>query len=366
MKLVKIIDRYIISELLLPLLSGILAFSFILAGSTILPGLVSDAIKYQIPLTDFLVLIALKIPWIFSLSMPMATLFATITVFGRLGNDLEIIALRANGVSVLRLIFPTIFTGLCISLLAFSFTENIVPQAAKTAQTIFLNYRNQNKPIIQKNINISEYDAQKNPKRIINIGQFRLNKLENITISEFDNGQLSRLIRSKHGQWLSEGAWQFDSGIMHSFSALDPKKITIVEFDKEIINLDITPKNIHDRKKGIEEMNRKELLEKIEFQKRSGEDPIKFIMDYHLKVSIAFSCLIYSILGASMGLQPHRSSSALGLGLSLVVIFIYVVLMSVGMGLGLSKALPPLIAAWFPNIIVGFFSLVLLSKRARQ
>ena len=92
----KILDRYIISELLLPLISGILAFSFILAGSSVLPQLVSESVKYNIPLIDILMLTILKLPWIFSLSMPMATLFATITVFGRLGNDLEISKAEIN------------------------------------------------------------------------------------------------------------------------------------------------------------------------------------------------------------------------------------------------------------------------------
>ena len=362
----KILDKYIFKELLLPLISGILAFSFILAGSSILPQLVSESIKYNIPLSDVIILILLRLPWIFSLAMPMATLFATITVFGRLGNDLEIIALRANGISTIRLLIPTIIIGIGVSLMAFSFTEYIVPRAAGTAETIYRTYKNQKKPIITKNINITEYDKQNNPKRILYIGEMDKSELENITITEFEQGSLARLIRAKKGLWVNSGTWEFENGIMHSFMPNDPTKITVIEFQKEIINLKLTPKNLEMPEKDIDQMNRKQILEQIEFKKKTGEDPIRYIMNYHLKLSIAFSCLIYSILGASMGLQPHRSSSALGLGLSIVVILVYIVLMSIGMGMGLSKVIPPIFAAWLPNIIVGIFSLFLLQKRASQ
>ena len=106
----KIIDRYILSEFFFPFISGILAFTFIIAG-TQMPQIVSDSVKYAIPLIDLIRLILLKLPYIIALSIPMAVLFSTISVFGRLGNDLEIIALRANGVSTMRLFFPVLIIG---------------------------------------------------------------------------------------------------------------------------------------------------------------------------------------------------------------------------------------------------------------
>ena len=87
-------------------------------------------------------------------------------------------------------------------------------------------------------------------------------------------------------------------------------------------------------------------------------------MDLHMKNAIAFSSLIYCFLGASMGLKPHRKSSAMGIGISLIVIFIYIILMAIGNGLGLSKTIPPIIAAWFPNIVIGTSSIFLVKKLA--
>ncbi|RAP29037.1 hypothetical protein DID78_04080 [Candidatus Marinamargulisbacteria bacterium SCGC AG-343-D04] len=361
----KIIDRYIAQELFMPFISGVLAFTTILSGSTILFQLVGDAIKYSIPLSSLLLLIILKLPYVIALSIPMATLFSTISVFGRLGNDLEILALRAHGVSISRLLIPVVIIGICISLVNLWFNEEVVPKSSTTARNLFLSFRDSDTPSIQTNINVTEY-KDKLPYRIINVQEKEGVNLKNITVAEYETGSLIRLIRSKTGKWITEGGWEFYNGIMHIFPQNNPKHISIIEFEKELINIELRPADLINRNKNIEEMNRKEVIDKINFIKKTGQDPIKLIMDYHMKVSIAFSSLIYCILGACMGLKPHRSSSSVGIGLSLLIIFGYIILMSIGMGFGLSRILPPILAAWFPNIIIGLFSITLIRKLATQ
>ncbi|MBH37468.1 hypothetical protein CL658_00340 [bacterium] len=359
----KLIDRYIIKELLIPLLSGILAFTVILLGSTVLFNLIGEAVKYNIPFNTVLFIIILKLPFVMAIAIPMSTLFATITVFGRLASDLEILALRSNGISIIRLLIPVFFVGLFISVTNLWFSEILIPKSASTAQKILQNYRNTNKPTIQSNINITEYKDNL-PYRIINIAEKKGLTFKNITIAEYEKGYLERLIRSKSGKWVKHGGWVFFDGIMHIFQSSNQDKISVINFKKEFINIDINPKHLNKNKKSTEEMNQKELKQEIQFLTKTGQDPIKLIMELHMKNAIAFSSLIYCFLGASMGLKPHRKSSAMGIGLSLIIIFIYIILMAIGNGLGLSKTISPIIAAWFPNIIIGITSIFLVKKLA--
>tara|TARA_B100000427_G_scaffold193380_1_gene160735 strand:+ start:5028 stop:6116 length:1089 start_codon:yes stop_codon:yes gene_type:complete len=359
----KLIDRYIIKELLTPFLSGILAFTIILLGSTVLFDLIGNAVKYSIPFTTVLLIIILKLPFVIGIAIPMSTLFATITVFGRLANDLEILALRSTGISIVRLLIPVFFVGLFISLASLWFSDVLIPKSSTIAQNLRLSYKHNKKPNIQSNINITEYKNNL-PYRIINIAEKEGVKFKNITIAEYNKGNLERLIRSKTGQWLESGGWIFFDGIMHVFETTNQNKISIIKFKKEFINIDINPINLENRNKSTEEMNQEELKEKINFLSKTGKDPIKLIMDLHTKNAIAFSSLIYCFLGALMGLKPHRSSSTMGIGLSLIIIFTYIILMAIGTGLGLSKTLPPIVAAWFPNIIIGSISIILVKKIA--
>jgi len=360
-----LLDRYIIKELLVPFFSGILAFTFILSGSTVLFTLIGEAVKYGIPFWHFLQLFLFKLPQIIALSFPMSMLLATLMAFGRLGNDLEVLALRASGISIGRLVIPVIVMGFLISMMTVWFNESIVPQASVSAENLFRSYRDSDKPTIKNNINLTEYENGL-PSRIINVAEVDQGILNTITVAEYEDGSLARLISADTGRWLSSGGWDFYNGLMHNFSKLDPRIVTVIKFKKEFINIKINPLDMTKREKRMEEMTRQELKAQIELQKKTGKDPLKNIMDYHMKLSIAFASLIYSILGASIGLRPHRSSSALGLGISLLIIFVYIILLSVGMGLGMSGSLPPIIAAWFPNIIAGAAGLLLLKKVVSQ
>jgi len=361
----KILDRYILKELTIPFLAGIAAFTFILAGSTVLFPLIGEASKYGIPFTAVIQLFVLQLPALMALAFPMSVLLATLLAFGRMGNDLEIIAFRASGISILRMIIPVVLFGLSVSILSIFFSESIVPSASYKAGKLFRSYRYTEKPTIKENINLTEY-KNKLPARIINVAEIEDGVLKNITVAEYEDGQLIRLVRSDTGKWLPEGGWEFYDGIMHNYHKDNPKRVTMLEFKKEFINIQLNPLDSKLEKRKVEEMTRKDLKERVNLAKRMGQDPIKHLMDYHMKLSIAFASLIYSILGASIGLRPHRSSSAMGLGVSLAIIFIYFILISVGMAFGLSHSLPPLVAAWFPNIVTGIAGLVLLNKVASQ
>ena len=361
----KLIDRYIIRELTGPFLFGIAAFTFILAGSTILYNLIGSAVRMNIPMGHVVQLFLFKIPIVLALSFPMSTLLATILAVGRLGSDLEILAFRASGISILRIVVPIIAFGFAVSVLTYWFNEAVVPVSTKNAENLFSSYRDTEQPTIKENINFTEYE-NKLPARIINVGEVDKGKLKNITVAEYETGQLVRLIRADNGRWLKSGGWEFYDGIMHNFLIDDPKRATIIQFKKEFIDIKINPLDFDKRNKKTEELTRKELLRNIDLFKRTGRDPIEFTMHYHLRLAISFSSLIYALLGASVGLRPHRSSSAMGLGMSLIIIFIYIILFSIGMGLGMSHTLPPLLAAWFPNIIVGSAGILLLRRLSGQ
>ncbi len=363
--MIKLVDRYLIKELIGPFFFGIAAFTSILAGSTVLFALIGDVIRYQIPILEFIQLFFYKLPYVVVLSFPMSTLLATILTFGRLSSDGELLAFRASGVGFQRLVTPILAAGLVISLVTIAFNELIVPRATASGEMLLRSFSERNQPTIKENINFTEY-SDGVPSRIINVQSLDKGTLKNVTVAEFDSGHLSRIIRAQSGTWLRDGGWKFKDGIMHSFPKDEIRRLTVVQFEEETIDIALNPIDLSSRKKKIEEMNSLELKKAIELQKKLGQDPIIDQMNFHLKFAVPFACLIFSVLGASVGLRPHRSTSTIGLGISIVVILVYYILLSFGMGLGLSHTLPPVLAAWTPNIVVGGFGIYLLNRLSGQ
>src|SRR6266849_6617389 len=97
----RILDRYVYKEMGPPFLIGVGVFTFFL---------VIDRI-YQ--LTDLV--ITKNVP--FALILPLALLVTVLLVCGRLAGDLEVAALKASGVSPLRLFRPFLAVGIIITLL---------------------------------------------------------------------------------------------------------------------------------------------------------------------------------------------------------------------------------------------------------
>ncbi len=360
--MIKILDRYIVKELLGPFVFGIAAFSCILAGSSVLFYLIGDAIKYGIPIAVVLQLFIYKLPGIVVFTFPMSMLLATILGFGRLSSDLEILALRAGGIGFYRLVVPVVCVGLSISVMTIWFNEQIVPQATHSGQQLMRYYTDKTDPKIKQQVNFTEYDSSGFPQRIINVHSIEGSFLKDVTVAEYEKGHLTRVIVSKSGKWIATGGWEFYNGVMHQFSTNDPLRVTAIEFKKEYIDIPINPKDANKPAKGVDEMTSEELKAKVQLQRKLGEDPSQNLMQYYMKFSVPFASLIFSILGAAVGLRPHRSSSAIGLGISLVIILVYYVLLSIGMGLGTAHVLPPVFAAWIPNLVVGTAALYLLKR----
>ncbi len=360
------LDRYILQELFGPFLFGIAAFTAILAGSTALFQLVGQAVQYNIPLPLIVELFVYRLPSIIVFTFPMSILLASILAFGRLSSDLEIIAFRASGISIYRLIVPVFIAGLTISLATIWFNESIVPRASHSAEELFISLTEKGAHAPKKNINHTEYGLDGSPTRIIHVGRIQDQSLEDITVIEFEKGMLNRLIRAHLGQWNPPNNWVFFDGTMHIFPEQDIDKILYVHFLQETLSIPFNPKDLTKREKTVEEMNAAELYGRISEKKKSGLSVADDMVKYHLKFSVPFASLIFAILGACVGLRPHRSSSAMGLGMSLIIIIVYYVLLSLGMGLGMSAILPAVFAEWIPNAVVGFAAFYLLYKIAYQ
>lgn len=359
------LTRYILSEISLPLIFGIFAFSFIIFGTTVMVGVVRDAVEYSIPVLDVVYILLFQLPYVLNISLPMGMLFASLITFFRLNADSEIIALRASGVSLSELIKPLIIIGLLTSIFGILMSEFIVPKSMTLSSSIVAKHQFLQSPKLKKNINFTEFDKGI-CKRIVNIIEIKDSKLKDITIAEFKAGYLSSIMKAKTGRWDEQEGWQFFDGVIHYVSQKQPLQVMSVTFDIQKVNFKVSPLDFIKRKRQVIELTASELKERIKEKKILGLDVRRDIMDYHIKFALSFACLIYALLGLPLGVRPQRSSSAMGIGITLITIFIYYMLISIGFALGQSNYLHPIVAIWFPNLVIGAVSFILLSRAVKQ
>src|SRR3954453_18063986 len=115
----KLIDRSITRELLVNIFFAIFVLSLVLVVGNIFRQLLPLLVNHDVPMQYLLSFIAYILPFSLIFTIPWGMLTAILLVFGRISADNELIALRANGVSVTRICIPLaviaiVSTAICL------------------------------------------------------------------------------------------------------------------------------------------------------------------------------------------------------------------------------------------------------------
>ena len=102
----KLIDRAVSRELIVNVLFSIFVLSLVLVVGNILRKLLPLLVNHDVPVEYLVTFIAYILPFSLIFTIPWGLLTAILLVFGRLSADNELIALRANGVSITRICIP--------------------------------------------------------------------------------------------------------------------------------------------------------------------------------------------------------------------------------------------------------------------
>ena len=124
---IPLMDRWLVKELLGPLLFGIAAFTAVSLSVGVVFELVRRVAESGLPLLAAMQVLLLRLPGFLVLAFPMATLMATLLAYSSLSGNSELTALRSVGVSTSRMVLPALVLSLLMSLLTFLFNDLIVP-----------------------------------------------------------------------------------------------------------------------------------------------------------------------------------------------------------------------------------------------
>jgi lipopolysaccharide export system permease protein len=299
-----------------------------------------------------------KVPFVSVQMAPMAVLMSTIITLGIFSRKHEIIAMKANGISLLRIGSPFIAVALIITIIGFATSEFIVPYANRKANTI---WRSHVKKKPHELIYKSEQLWYKGENAIYNIRSFnsRTNTLEGVIINQFDRDfRLVRRIQAHSAIW-EKDHWSFHNGIVKK--ADENGSYKIITFKDKIFDLIETPDDFKREVKYSDEMGFAELSEYAKKIINEGYDACRYLVDMHIKISFPFICVIMSLIGIPLALRKEKGVGiATGIGISLGIILLYLVTCVIAQTIGYSGVVPPIVAAWFANILFGTIGLFLL------
>jgi lipopolysaccharide export system permease protein len=371
-----LMDRYITAELLLPFLFGVAAFSSVLVAVGTVFDLVRKVVESGLPMAIAINVFLLKLPSFIVLAFPMSTLLAALITYSRLSSDSELIALRSCGVSIYRIVLPALVLSCVVLGMTFLFNEHVVPAANYQATLTLDKALKEEKPTFQQqNIFYPEYQEIQQPDgnqvkiltRLFYADQFDGQRMRGLTIIDRSREGLNQIVVAESAMWNpKQNLWDFFNGTIYLVSP-DSSYRNIVRFEQQKLQLPRTPLDVAGRVRDSDEMNIAEVREQLELARLTGDESKirRYKLRIQEKIAFPFICVVFGLVGATLGTNPQRQGRATSFGISVVVIFLYYSLTIASDALGLKGVLSPWLAAWLPNIF-GFGAAGLLLLRAAR
>ena len=362
MRRIPLLDRWLLSELIGPLVFAVALFTVLSLSVGVLFELVRQIVESNLPVLIAVQVLLQRLPSFLVLSFPMATLLATLLAYGRLSTNSELTALRSVGVTATRMIIPALVLALLMSGLTFLFNDVLVPRSNRSAEVTLR--RALGKAIAtEKGDNIiyprfgrveePDGSSSKGLLQLFYASRFQNGTMTRVTLLDFSRVGFTQMLLAERGQWNEQEAkWEFFNG---QILTLTPSgSTTSADFDRYMYPFSTAPIRIAKLPKDANNMTVAEALQAEQLLESAGDvkGARKLQVRIQEKFTLPMACLVFGLIGASLGAKPNnRTSRSQGFGISVVMILVYYLLGFSFSSLGVKGTLPPLLAAWSPVLI---------------
>lgn len=357
-----IMDRYLFTQMLTPFLFGVGAFSSVILAIGSLFELIRLITDAGLSVWTAFQIFGYQVPGFMVYSFPMSMLLATLLSYSRMSGDGETTALRSCGVSAYRLVLPALALSLMVTGLTYVFNEAIVPAANwQSRSTLRAALNQENVQFKSQDIFYQQYgevpqddgSTKQGLVRSFYARSFNGKEMRGLTVLDFSQGQIQQILAAESAVWLpDQNVWRFSKGTTYLVDP-DGNYRSILRFEDQNLQLPRAPLDLAQEQRSAEEMNINDIRRNIELLNKSGntKEIRKLEVRLEQKYALPFICVVFAVVGSSLGMRPQRTGAALGFGLSVLIIFGYYLLLFICGALGQVEFLSPIAAAWMPNLI---------------
>lgn len=191
-----ILWRYILQRHIIPFIFAVAVLTFIFLLQFIMKFMDQLAGK-GLSAMVIAELIVLNLAWIFVLAVPMGVLVAVLMGFGGLASNNEITAMRANGISLYRMIAPVFVASIVVCILLIQFNNEVLPDANHKAKVLTTDiYRK--KPTLSIMPGLFSQDIQ-GYSILVRKTFEHSNDLEGVTIFDYTKPDIQATVTARHG-----------------------------------------------------------------------------------------------------------------------------------------------------------------------
>ncbi|HSB61393.1 MAG TPA: LptF/LptG family permease, partial [Vicinamibacteria bacterium] len=370
----RLLDRYIVREMVPPTSLGLLVFTFILLIDQI-PRLLAILVARSADLYTIARVFLNLLPSIFAVTIPMAFLLGVLLAFGRLASDSEIVALRAVGVSPLRLLGPVLGLSLAAGLLTFYINAVALPAANQAHRELVFSLVVSKARTVVKPRTFTEDLLPGRMMLYVSDIAADTGRWRDVFIHDSRDPREPAVMLAREGELVIDKESrsvrvELAEGTLHTFSITDPQRYVQARFESRGFDLPFDeffpklPLSKGDREMTLPELARE--ISKVQAAGRPRKDWARFAVEWHKKFAIPTACVVFGLLGLGLSLGSRKEARSAAFALSIGVIFAYYVLIRLGEQAGDTGLMSPFLSMWAANLVLGTVAVMLLVLNHRE
>lgn len=356
----KLLDRYVLREVVPPFAVGLLLVVFALLMNQVLL-LTELFIDKGVAAGEALRILGLLVPSILVFALPMAVLMGVLGGLARLASDSEAVALQSLGVGPRRLARPVLAFGLCGALLTLPLALTVAPRANSAwVRSMAASVVGR----VQLKVRPLEFNETL-PNTVFLVREAgRDDRWRDVFAYLADDPAHPRLVLARSGtvRLFPEERRAFlelEDGVVYAWPAAEPETDTVTSFarlEEEIGVEDLFPrlsaaKRV--REKDIGELVRDlRAMEAVEPGLRDIRQVRAHWIEVHKKFALPAAALVLALLGLPLGLMTGRAGRTGGFSLGLAVVLAYHALLTAGEKLAMDGRLTPWLGMWGPDLLL--------------
>jgi LPS export ABC transporter permease LptG/LPS export ABC transporter permease LptF len=351
-----ILDEYVLKEFLGTFILVLVSFVMLMLLFTFFE-LLGDIIRNRSPL--LLVgeyLLNLTPSMVYTIT-PLSVLIAVLVVFGILNRSSELTAMKATGISLYRIVVPVLVIACVLAASLFLFDEFYLPKANRKQEALRNEIKGKPAQTVEHPGENWIFGQQKpgEPGHMFYYEFFdpTHDSFGNITVFEFTPGSFSiskRIFASSVrwepalGQWLFENGWErtFNGDEISSYRPFAYS--TFPEIREQ-------PQYFKKEELLSSEMSFNELSKYIHDLRQSGFDTMRLRVQLNRKLAYPLITLVMAVLAVPFALSMGRRGSLAGIAVAIGVAIAYFMVDGTFEAMGNVNMLPPLLAAWSPDVV---------------
>ncbi|MFZ3216834.1 MAG: LPS export ABC transporter permease LptF [Candidatus Acidiferrales bacterium] len=357
-----LIDFYLLQQFFYYFLVLLAGFILIFDAFTLF-DLLGDISKNHIPVSMVLSYFRYLVPLMTYQLAPLATLVATLVTLAVLAKNNEVIAFKASGISLYRLVLPLTLAGCILAGCMFLVDDTFLPYAnqrqdalrneikGRPPQTYFQPARQW---IFGENTKIYNYELF-DPDQ---------NLFGGLSVFELDPStfQIRRRVFATRATWdKSENTWILTGGWIRDFDGAQVTRYTPFKVES-LPEISEPPSYFRREVRQYYQMNWRQLGEYIRGLQQAGFDTARLSVQWQKKFAFPLIAAIIVFLGAPFAFLTGTRGAIGGLAVAVGVAIVYWATAALFEAMGSVGQLPPLLAGWAPDAIFGFLGVYFFLK----